>query len=170
MQLVLVEPPTARCRSCSAATPSRSASTTGTIGVDTQSFSGGAGDFRFDRLFTSSNPLTANDATPRQRAGQHAARLSLGRSGQPEHGRRCRARSMPSCTTTAATSQDDCRVEPEVHVELRRAPRARGRPARREQRLHRGVRPHAEPRRRARQRDQPARPASRFAAAWSMPA
>ena len=29
-----------------------------TIGIKTQSFAGGAGDFRFDRFFTSSNPLT----------------------------------------------------------------------------------------------------------------
>ena len=29
-----------------------------TIGIKTQSFTGGAGDFRFDRLYTSSNPLT----------------------------------------------------------------------------------------------------------------
>jgi trimeric autotransporter adhesin len=29
-----------------------------TIGIKTQSFSGGAGDFRFDRLYTSSNPVT----------------------------------------------------------------------------------------------------------------
>ena len=30
------------------------------IGVDTQSFAGGAGRFAFTRLFTSSNPLTTN--------------------------------------------------------------------------------------------------------------
>jgi hypothetical protein len=29
-----------------------------TIGIKTQSFTGGAGDFRFDRLYTSSNPIT----------------------------------------------------------------------------------------------------------------
>ena len=28
------------------------------IGIQTQSFAGGAGDFRFDRFYTSSNPLT----------------------------------------------------------------------------------------------------------------
>jgi trimeric autotransporter adhesin len=33
-----------------------------TIGIDTQSFSGGAGDFRFDRLYTSANPLTVSNA------------------------------------------------------------------------------------------------------------
>ena len=33
------------------------------IGVDTQSFSGGAGLFAFSRLFTSSNPLTTNATT-----------------------------------------------------------------------------------------------------------
>jgi hypothetical protein len=33
------------------------------IGIDTISYAGGAGDFRFDRLFTSSNPLTANNTT-----------------------------------------------------------------------------------------------------------
>src|SRR5690606_22161142 len=31
------------------------------IGIDTQSFSGGAGNFAFDRNFTAQNPLTLND-------------------------------------------------------------------------------------------------------------
>jgi hypothetical protein len=44
------------------------------IGIDTISYSGGAGDFRFDRLFTSSNPLTANNTS----GGNAMASLLLG--------------------------------------------------------------------------------------------
>ncbi|MCA1651805.1 MAG: carboxypeptidase regulatory-like domain-containing protein [Acidobacteria bacterium] len=33
------------------------------IGIKTQSFAGGAGDFRFDRLYTSSNPLAPTDGS-----------------------------------------------------------------------------------------------------------
>ena len=51
-----------------------------TIGIKTQSFSGGAGDFHFDRYFTSSNP-PSNGTTGRphrQRAGVTAAGVSHG--------------------------------------------------------------------------------------------
>ena len=44
------------------------------IGVDTQSFSGGAGLFAFTRLFTSSNPLTATNTS----GGNAAASMLLG--------------------------------------------------------------------------------------------
>jgi trimeric autotransporter adhesin len=44
------------------------------IGVDTISFAGGAGDFRFDRLFTSSTPLTASNTS----GGNAMASLLLG--------------------------------------------------------------------------------------------
>ena len=47
------------------------------IGVETQSFAGGAGRFAFTRLFTSSNPLTTN-ATSGNARRQHAARLPGG--------------------------------------------------------------------------------------------
>ena len=44
------------------------------IGVDTQSFAGGAGRFAFTRLLTSSNPLTANNTT----GGNALASMLLG--------------------------------------------------------------------------------------------
>jgi hypothetical protein len=44
------------------------------IAVDTQSFAGGAGRFAFTRLFTSSNPLTANNTT----GGNALASMLLG--------------------------------------------------------------------------------------------
>ncbi|MDP1570869.1 MAG: TonB-dependent receptor [Vicinamibacterales bacterium] len=51
-----------------------------TIGIDTQSFSGGAGVFNFDRRFTSSNPLANGTAT----SGNALASLLLGYpSGDP---------------------------------------------------------------------------------------
>jgi hypothetical protein len=50
------------------------------LGVDTQSFTGGAGDLRFDRFFTSANPLANGTAT----SGNALASLLLGYpSGDP---------------------------------------------------------------------------------------
>lgn len=50
------------------------------LGVDTQSFTGGAGDLRFDRFYTSANPLANGTAT----SGNAVASLLLGYfSGDP---------------------------------------------------------------------------------------
>ena len=50
------------------------------LGVDTQSFTGGAGDLRFDRFYTSANPLANGTAT----SGNALASLLLGYpSGDP---------------------------------------------------------------------------------------
>ena len=50
------------------------------LGVDTQSFTGGSGDLRFDRFFTSANPLANGTAT----SGNAVASLLLGYpSGDP---------------------------------------------------------------------------------------
>jgi trimeric autotransporter adhesin len=54
---------TPRSRGWSAVTPSRSGGDYRTIGIDTQSFSGGSGDFVFTRHFTSVNPLANGTAT-----------------------------------------------------------------------------------------------------------
>ena len=54
-----------------------------TIGVKTQSFAGGAGDFRFDRYYTSSNPL-ANGTGGTAPSGNAVASMLLGYpSGDP---------------------------------------------------------------------------------------
>jgi len=54
------------------------------IGIETQSFSGGAGVFQFDRFFTSSNPLANGTAT----SGNALAAMLMGyTSGQPDSSR-----------------------------------------------------------------------------------
>lgn len=54
------------------------------IGIETQSFSGGAGVFQFDRYFTSTNPLANGTAT----SGNAMAAMLMGyTSGQPDSSR-----------------------------------------------------------------------------------
>ena len=75
----------------------------------------GAGDFRFDRLFTSSTPPTAQRDVGGNALRQLPARLSRrGEPGNQSTRRRCRARSTPTPTTTAPTLQDDWRVSPKL--------------------------------------------------------
>jgi hypothetical protein len=81
------------------------------IGVDTISFAGGAGDFRFDRLYTSSNPLTANATS----GGNAIASLLLGYpSGDPGNQSSVTVPSRFNAFTNyfGFYAQDDWRVSP----------------------------------------------------------
>jgi hypothetical protein len=81
------------------------------IGVDTISFSGGAGNFIFDRLFTSSNPQTANNTT----GGNAMANLLLGYpSGAPGNESSVTVPSQFNAFTKyyGLYAQDDWRVSP----------------------------------------------------------
>ena len=99
--------PTAPCRNWSAATPSRWAWTTAPSAIETQSFSGGAGRFDFDRLLHVVEPAQrVNGATP---SGNALASLLLGYpSGDPGNQSRILVsspRELLRCTTTAPTSR-----------------------------------------------------------------
>jgi hypothetical protein len=83
-----------------------------TIGIDTQSFSGGAGDFQLDRRFTSSNPNTngTGGATP---SGNALASLLLGYpTGDPGNLSRILVSSPANYFTRyyGAYIQDDFRI------------------------------------------------------------
>jgi len=54
-----------------------------TIGIKTQSFAGGAGDFRFDRFYTSSNPLTNGTGGTSPSGNAFASFLMGDVSGEP---------------------------------------------------------------------------------------
>src|SRR5690606_14591338 len=84
------------------------------IGIDTQSFAGGAGNFAFDRNFTAQNPLTLND-----QSGNAVASMLLGYpSGNPGN--------LSSVTVSSpfnawvnyfgAYAQDDFRVNSKLTV------------------------------------------------------
>ncbi len=121
------------------------------VGLDFQSFQDTAGDFRFDRYFTSSNPLTNGTAT----SGNAFASFLLGYpSGQPG------SESTMSLSQPLEVfakyygfyAQDDFRVNPEAHAQLRAAPRTPRWPSRERQWHHRGLRSHADASGAARQR------------------
>ena len=97
------------------------------IGLDFQSFQDTSGDFRFDRYFTSSNPLTNGTAN----SGNAFASFLLGYpSGQPN------SESTAGLSTPAGGLLEVLRVlragrfprQPEADGQLRLAPRAPGRP------------------------------------------
>jgi trimeric autotransporter adhesin len=83
------------------------------LGVDTQSFTGGAGDLRFDRFHTSANPLANGTAT----SGNAIASLLLGYpSGDPGNQSQVSISGPFSAFVRyyGAFVQDDFRVSPKV--------------------------------------------------------
>lgn len=89
-----------------------------TIGIDTQSFSGGAGELNFDRQYTGANPLTngVNGATP---SGNALASLLLGYpSGDPGNQSRILVSAPANYFTRyyGAYLQDDFRVSPKLTI------------------------------------------------------
>ena len=98
------------------------------VGLDFQSFQDTSGDFRFDRYFTSANPLTNGTAT----SGNAFASFLLGYpSGQPN------SESTAGLSTPIGGLLEVLRVlragrfprQPEADGQLRLASRAPGRPA-----------------------------------------
>lgn len=85
-----------------------------TIGLKTQSFGGGAGDFRFDRYYTSSNPL-ANGTGGASPSGNAVASMLLGfPSGDPGNQSRIGLSTPFNAFVhySGAYVQDDWRVAP----------------------------------------------------------
>jgi len=83
------------------------------LGVDTQSFTGGAGDLRFDRFYTSADPLANGTAT----SGNAMASFLLGYpSGDPGNQSRLTVSSPLSAFVTyyGVYAQDDFRVTPRL--------------------------------------------------------
>jgi hypothetical protein len=84
------------------------------IGVDTQSFSGGAGDFRFDRFFTSSSPASLNATS-----GNAIASMLLGYpSGDPANQSTVTVSSPFNAKVHyfGGYAQDDWRVGPKLTI------------------------------------------------------
>ena len=83
------------------------------LGVDTQSFTGGAGDLRFDRFYTSANPLANGTAT----SGSALASFLLGYpSGDPGNQSRLNVSTPLSAYVTyyGLYAQDDFRISPKL--------------------------------------------------------
>jgi len=87
------------------------------LGVDTQSFAGGSGDLRFDRFYTSANPLANGTAT----SGNALASLLLGYpSGDPGNQSQLTVSSPLSAFVKyyGAYVQDDFRVNRRITLNL----------------------------------------------------
>ena len=117
-----------------------------TMGLEAQSFSGGAGVFNFDRRYTSQNPGAngVNGATP---SGNALAALLLGYpSGDPGNQSRILV-SSPADYFALLRRLHPGRLPREraVHSQCRPSHRARRRVARERQPVRGGVRSHAEP-------------------------
>ena len=131
------------------------------IGLDFQSFDNGAGEFRFDRRFTSLEP----DANGRRRHRGTPSRASC--SGYPsgDPGNISTPRRLDAARAVHALLRrlraGRLPRQLEAHAELRPAAGARDRSGGEERPHHRGLRSHAQSRRRARQRLIRQRPAHR---------
>jgi trimeric autotransporter adhesin len=87
------------------------------LGVDTQSFAGGAGDLRFDRFYTSANPLANGTAT----SGNALASFLLGfPSGDPGNQSRITISSPLNAFVKyyGLYAQDDYRVNPKLTLNV----------------------------------------------------
>ncbi|MEQ1729763.1 MAG: TonB-dependent receptor [Vicinamibacterales bacterium] len=85
------------------------------LGLDTQSFSGGAGDLRFDRFYTSANPLANGTAT----SGDALASFLLGYpSGDPGNQSRITTSTPVNAFVNyyGVYAQDDFRLSPRLTV------------------------------------------------------
>ena len=90
------------------------------IGIETQSFSGSAGDFDFDRFFTSSNPLAngTGGTAPRATRSPRCCSATPPVTWQPEPHRRLAGRFDAFVHYFGGYAQDDWRLSPKTTVNL----------------------------------------------------